>query len=355
MASLLVTGLGGLVTGDWTNPLRSASSIYCEDGVVQEIDGKRTEADTVVDARGLLAVPGLVDSHSHPTFGDFAPSQNSVGWLSAYLHGGSTTLISSGESQVPGFPTNPTDARLCKYLAILIKRFWDNIGMKAPRLVAGTLLLVPGLTESDLDEVAEQGIRCAKFLFYPFERNIEEAASYARMCRERGIIVKLHAGGVSGSGHNFPADARVITKVLPDVVAHINGGPIAMTLADMEAVIMGSDTPSPSGIIPRLLWRTIAGVSSTTDIPPEVAVCMATGNTAKAHRLDVGFIQEGSTADFLLVGTVKGSSGADVLDALTIGDIPGISCVVVGGELVVEGRSRITPPPQTLAVVERRS
>ena len=111
MASLLVTGLGGLVTGDWTNPLRSASSIYCEVGVVREIDSKRTGADTVVDARGLLAVPGLVDSHSHPAFGDFAPAQNSVGWLSAYLHGGSTTLISAGESQVPGFPTNPPDPR----------------------------------------------------------------------------------------------------------------------------------------------------------------------------------------------------------------------------------------------------
>lgn len=390
MTSLLVKGLSGLVTGDRARPLESTTSIYCEDGVIREMRTTRNTADTVVDARGLLAVPGLVDTHFHPTFGDFHPAQNSVGWVSAYLHGGSTTLISAGESQVQGFPLNPPDPLLCKYLAILIKRCWQNLGLKAPRLTAGTLLLVPGLKEADFDEVAQQGVRCAKFLFYPYERNIQEARAYARSCRERGIIVKLHSGGVSGSGFNFPAGWQVIKEVLPDVVAHINGGPIPMPQKDMEAivkdskcylevclqgslrrmvelieivvkegaedrVIIGSDTPSPSGVIPRLMWRTVAALASLTAIPPEVAISMASGNGAKAHGLEVGILQEGRPADLLLVGTVEGSSGANVLDGLRQGEIPGLSCVIVGGEIVVEGRSRITPPPKTLAAIEKRA
>ena len=40
-------------------------------------------------------------------------------------------------------------------------------------------------------------------------------------------------------------------------------------------------------------------------------------------------------------------------EALNEGDIPGISCVIVGGELVVADRSEQTPPPETLAVVEK--
>ena len=376
------------MTGDWKRPLGGAASIYIEDGFILEIDSPRTDADTIINARGLMATPGLVDTHVHPTFGDFTPTVNSVGWMAAYLHGGVTSLVSAGELHVPGLPLDPPDARLFKYLAVLAKRCADNLPQKAPRLFAGTLLLAPGLTEADFDEIAQEGIRCVKFIFYPYGENGDEAQRYVGWCRERGIVVKIHSGGVSRSGVSRPAGARVVQELLPDVVGHIAGGPIPMPLEEMEIVvketdcyleiatggsfrraielmemvlregaeervILGTDTPSGTGVTPRGMLRNVALLASMGGVSAEVALCMATGNGARAHRLEGGFIQEGKPADLILMGKISGSVGRDVLEALNEGDIPGISCVIVGGELVVADRSEQTPPPETLAVVEK--
>jgi enamidase len=64
-------------------------------------------------------------------------------------------------------------------------------------------------------------------------------------------------------------------------------------------------------------------------------------------------LQEGKPADLVLIGRIQGSEGKDGLDGLTIGDIPGISFVIVNGEIVVRDRSEQTPPPETLAVIEK--
>ena len=386
MSSLLLTNLGAVVTGDWERPLRQAQSIYIEDGVFREFDPSRDDADTIIDARGLIAVPGLIDTHVHPTFGDFTPVQNSVGWTTAYLHGGVTSMVSAGELHVPGLPLDPPDARLFKYLAILAKRCADNLEQKAPQLYAGTLLLAPGLAEADFDELARDGVGNAKFILYPYGENGDEAHQYVRWCHERDIVVKIHSGGVSRSGFSRPAGARVIKDLLPDVIGHINGGPIPMPLDEMDAVvketecylevatagsplravemmemvlregaqarvIVGTDTPSGTGVTPRGMLRNVALLASVGGVAPEVAWCMATGNAARAHRLDAGFIEEGKPADVLLIGSISGSVGTDALDGLKVGDIPGISFVIIGGQMVVKGRSQQTPPPETLAVI----
>src|SRR3990172_4761110 len=79
MPSVLIKNIGALVTGDLKSPLRHADSIYVEDGIIRAIgNGMSQRADVVIDARGITATPGLVDSHSHPTFGDFTPAQNAL-------------------------------------------------------------------------------------------------------------------------------------------------------------------------------------------------------------------------------------------------------------------------------------
>jgi enamidase len=388
MSSLLITNLSAVVTGDWRQPLRQVSSIYIEDGRIHDIPSSRTDADTIIDARGLLAVPGLIDAHVHPTFGDYTPTQNSVGWLTAYLHGGVTSLVSAGELHVPGLPLDRPDAGLFKYLAVLAKRCADNLPQRAPRLYAGTLLLSPGLREADFDEIAREGIGCVKFIFYPYGEHGDEANRYVRWSKERGIVVKIHSGGVSRSGVSRPAGFEVIKEIQPDVAGHITGGPIPMPLEEMEAVvkqtdctleiatagsfrrtvelmqmvvqrgeqervILGTDTPSGTGVTPRAMLRNVALLASLCGVSPEVAWCMGSGNAAKAHRLAGGFLQEGKPADLLLIGTITGSAGKDALDGLVLGDIPGISSVIVGGQIVVRSRSEQTPPPETLAVIEK--
>ena len=65
------------------------------------------ECDVVIDADGAVAIPGLIDSHVHITFGDYTPRQKTVGFLESYIHGGTTTSISASEVHVPGRPKDP--------------------------------------------------------------------------------------------------------------------------------------------------------------------------------------------------------------------------------------------------------
>ena len=118
-------------------------------------------------------------------------------------------------------------------------------------------------------------------------------------------------------------------------------------------VILGTDTPSGTGVTPRAMLRNVALLASLGGVTPEVALCMATGNAGVAHRLEVGFLTEGKPADLLLMGRIEGSVGSDALSGLSIGDIPGISTVVVGGRVVAAGRSEQTPPPAVRATIEK--
>src|SRR5262245_14219065 len=237
VGSLLIRNLARVATGDLAAPLAEATSLYCEDGLIREVGSGRTTADVVLDGNGLLAAPGLVDAHSHPSFGDFTFTVQSVGWLRAYLHGGVTTLVSAGELHLPGLPLTPPDPQVFKLLALLGRRTWAARLPEAPRVVAGTLLAAPGLAEADFDAVAAAGTRVVKFLFYPWTGQWEEARRYVAWSHERGMVAKLHSGGVSRSGVSEPAGADVVEHLAPDVCGHINGGPIPMSRADLERVV----------------------------------------------------------------------------------------------------------------------
>ncbi len=43
--------------------------------------GAVESADVVIDAGRMTAIPGLIDSHVHITFGDYTPRQRTVGYL----------------------------------------------------------------------------------------------------------------------------------------------------------------------------------------------------------------------------------------------------------------------------------
>jgi enamidase len=106
--SILIRNLGAVVTGELSSPLADGDAVYIEDGVIREVGSDRGDAETIVDAGGLTLTPGLVDGHSHPGFGDFSPTQNSVGWMHAYLHAGVTTIISAGRAASAGSPAGST-------------------------------------------------------------------------------------------------------------------------------------------------------------------------------------------------------------------------------------------------------
>lgn len=388
MKSMLIHHIGTLVTGDLREPLSSAQAIYIEEGLFAEIGTSRTDADVIINANGLMVAPGLIDGHVHPTIGDFSAAQNSTSWVTHYLHGGVTRMVSAGELHFPGLPFDKPDPELYKGLARLTKNCYDRERPSRVKIDAGTLLLAPGLKEADFDEMAALGSKCVKFIFYPYGKIPGEDERYVRWASERGLVVKIHSGGVSRSGVSVPAGADLILRLKPHVVGHINGGPIPMSLSDMDRLVeesdcwleivyagnvkatlhvtrkvmernalhrlcLGTDTPSGTGITPRGMLRTIALLASLGGVQPEDAICLATGNVARAHHLESGTIGPGKPADLIIAGRIQGSQARNELEVLRIGDLLGISMVVIDGRIVVRERSLQTPPPEKRAFIEK--
>ena len=103
-----LVNIGTIVSGDLNAPFAKGDTIITDGDrivVVGTASAREVEAcDVVIDADRTTAIPGLIDSHVHITFGDFTPRQQTVGYLESYVHGGVTTAISASEVHVPGRP-----------------------------------------------------------------------------------------------------------------------------------------------------------------------------------------------------------------------------------------------------------
>ena len=113
----------------------------------------------------------------------------------------------------------------------------------------------------------------------------------------------------------------------------------------MDRVVVGSDTPTGTGVMPLGVVKTVTELSSLGGLPAATAICLATGNNAKAWELSSGIISPGRDADLLIADAPNGSTQDDLVTAIEIGDVPGIGIVIIDGEVRVM-RSRNTPPPR---------
>jgi enamidase len=200
-----------------------------------------------------------------------------------------------------------------------------------------------------------------------------------RWAQKHGMKVMIHMGGASVPGSNA-IDAQIALAIRPDVAVHINGGPTAPSLPDIERLIVesdmsleivqcgniaiipgimgliikhnalgrliiGTDMPSGTGVIPLGILRTISNVSALGGLAPEQAIALATGNTARVYDLPAGRIEVGLEADVIIIDAPRGSQAQDALEALRIGDTPAVAAAFVDGEVKVFP-SRNTPPPQ---------
>ncbi len=84
-------------------------------------------------------------------------------------------------------------------------------------------------------------------------------------------------------------------------------------------------------------------LSSLAGVSAEVAVCFATGNTARIRNLDCGLMEPGRAATFVMIDKAQHSPGKTVLESIQRGDLPGIGMVIIDG-MVSAQRSRNTPP-----------
>jgi enamidase len=384
-----IVNLGQIVSGDWHHPFVAGDAIMIEGDRIKavgtasaaEVEG----ADAVIDAGGMTAVPGLIDSHVHITFGDYTPRQRTVGYLESYLHGGVTTAISASEVHVPGRPRDPEGV---KALAVAAQRCFADYRPGGMRVIAGSVILEPGLKPADFEELAQKGVRLAKAGFGAVKTSYDYVPLVAD-AKAAGLLTTCHTGGSSIPGSGAITGDHLLA-MRPHVSFHINGGPTAMPDADFERVIresdmalqvctagnlrttllcarlaaqhgafdrfiIATDTPTGSGVMPLGMLYTIAHLASLTEMPPEHFLCAATGSNANVYGLDSGFLKPGRAADIVLVDAPEGGTQSTALAAIKNGDIAAIGAVVTAGVPRFVGRSRNTPATTRRARVARSS
>lgn len=124
----------------------------------------------------------------------------------------------------------------------------------------------------------------------------------------------------------------------------------SMELGQPERIILGTDSPAGSGVQPLGILRVIAMLSSIGEVDAATVFCFATGNTARMRDLDCGLIEPGRAADFVILDKAQHSAGETMLDSVRLGDLPGVSMVIIDGVIRCR-RSRNTPPAETMAEV----
>ena len=379
----LIRNLGAIASGDIGAPFADGDQILIEDGRIAAV-GRALAADgevgQVIDAHGSTAIPGLIDSHAHPVFGDFTPRQRTIDFIESGLHGGVTTVMSAGEVHLPG---RPKDVVGLKALAIVAAKSYQNLRPAGVKVHAGAPILELGLEEHDFAEMAVAGVGLVGEIGLGSVKTGAQAAPMVAWAKAHGMIVTFHTGGPSIAG-STAIGADEVLEARPHIVGHVNGGTTAMNDDDIERlvatdmaieivqcgngraalhaartaeaiggldrVILGNDAPSGTGVIPLGILRTMAHLAALGGIAPEMAIALATGNTARVHGLDVGVIEPGRAADVCLVDAPIGSAASTALEALAIGDLPGISMVLVDGKVML-GRSRNTAPAARAAEI----
>ena len=377
-ARLVIHNIGLLLSGDIGSPILDADTVVAVNGKITAV-GKAKDLDTAsatirIDAKGTTLAPGLIDSHVHPVAGDWTPRQNQIGWIDSYLHGGVTTMISAGEVHTPG---RPKDVVGLKAMAIFAQRAFSAFRPGGVRIHAGAPVIEHGMVEEDFTDLAAAGVTMLGEVGLGSVKDGATARQMVAWARKYGIQSTIHTGGPSIPGSSL-IDKDIVLAADADVIGHINGGHTALPddqivalcekspraleivhngnekaalltlrtareLKRLDRVILGTDSPAGSGVQPLGILRMISMLSSLAGVSAEVAVCFATGNTARIRNLDCGLIERGRVATFVMIDKAQHSPGKTVLESIQRGDLPGIGMVIIDG-MVSAQRSRNTPP-----------
>ena len=379
---LVIKNIGQILSGKIEEPIFEGDCLIAIDGKISEWGKEKDldieETDTLVDAHGVTLAPGLIDSHIHPVVGDYTPRQQQLHWIDSTLHGGVTTMISAGEVHMPG---RPKDVVGLKAMAIASQRWYENFRPSGVKVHAGAPVIEHGMEEHDFKDLADAGVKLLGEVGLGTVKDGKTAHQMVEWARKYGIQSTIHTGGPSIPGSGL-IDADMVLETGTDVVGHINGGHSALPddqiiclcesckaaleivhngneraalltlntareLDKLDQVILGTDGPAGSGVQPLGIMRMVAMLSSLGNVPAEVAFCFANGNTARQRDLDVGLIEKGKSADFVLMDQAQHAPGKNLLESVQLGNLPGVGMTIIDG-VVRSQRSRNTTPAQRL-------
>ena len=381
--TLEIRNLSGMVTGRLAEEMLEPEVIRIEDGLIAGFE-PGPEPDQVLDAGGAVVSPGLIDSHSHVVFGDWTPRQSALGWIESSMHGGVTMMMSASEVHLPG---RPRDREGVKALAVTAQRAFDTFRPGGVKVLAGSVIMEPNLEPEDFAELREKGVWLAKVGFGDFNPQAD-AAPLVRAAQEAGFVVMNHTGGAS-IPDSSPVTIEDVLALGCDIIGHANGGTTALADEDLprlfeapgviqlvqagnlrssieiieraydmdliEKLVIATDTPTGTGVMPLGMIKTVCELSSLAGLRATDALALATGNNAAVLRRPEGILEEGRPADLFCMFAPLGSSCDTPLEAIQFGDIPGIAAVMIDGE-VRALRSRNTPAPDgECRLIERGS
>jgi imidazolonepropionase len=355
MASLLVTGIGQLVSWDDEQPVREKAALVVEHGRVAWVGSAAVTpvADERIDVDGATVIPGFVDSHTHLVFGgDRAEEFEARLTGKPYAAGGIRTTVAATRA----LPTPQLRVRATRLAAEALRSGTTTLEIKSGygltvedelRLleVAATLTrhrtflgahVVPEGTDAAayaelvrgpmLDACA--GVATAIDAFCEdgaFDE--EQCASILRAGAARGLAVHVHANQLRpGPGVQLAASLGALSA---DHCTHLTDEDVtALRDAAVVAVLVPAaefSTRSPYAPARRLLEAgvTVAlatdcnpGTSFTTSMPfvialacrelgmtPLEALRAATvGGAAALAQRDVGHLRVGASADLVVLG-----------------------------------------------------
>ncbi|MDE2759159.1 MAG: amidohydrolase family protein [Paracoccaceae bacterium] len=379
---LVIKNIGMILSGKLEQPILDGDCIVCIDGKISAIgyekDLNTDKPDQVINANGVTISPGLIDSHIHPVVGDYTPRQQQLHWIDSTLNGGVTTLISAGEVHMPG---RPKDIVGLKAMAIAAQRWYENFRPSGVKVLAGAPVIEHGMEEEDFKQLSDAGVKLLGEVGLGSVKDGPTAKKMVQWARKYGMQSTIHTGGPSIPGSGL-IDKDVVLEADTDVIGHINGGHSALPddqivclcescqrsleivhngneraailtlntareLDQLDRIILGTDGPAGSGVQPLGILRMIALLSSFGNIPAEIAFCFGTGNTSRNRNLDVGLMEVGYCADFVLMDQAQHSPGDNILASVEQGNLPGVGMTIIDG-IVRSQRSRNTPPAKKL-------
>lgn len=366
---VVVENCGAIVTGTLDRPIYGGDAILAVDGKIAAIGARAAlpvPADvTVVDARGQIAIPGLIDSHIHPVIGDWTPRMSAFGWLASYVQAGVTTSLSQGSWALGGYPE---DARGMVAFGITLARTFAAFRPGGMKVHGAAVSLVEDFQESDFELLAREGVWLIAEIG---SRSIVEprlVSHLLEIAHAYGFVSRVHFGPEAVPG-TYTVTAAMAAVMGAHIASHANGGPTgpprsdldylldrmdcylelsypgnhsallylaerARDLGRLDRLICGSDTPTGAGIQPRAILQTVGLLATFADVPAPEAIAVATGNTARAYGLDTGQLEVGRAADVLLIDAPRSSVADNGLEALRVGDVPSIGLVMIDGEIV---------------------
>ncbi len=377
-SSILIVNCGRVVSGDLNMPLIEADSIAIRDGRIAAI-GKRSDLaaqqfETEIDAMGLDAIPGLIDPHIHPIFGDWMPRFNAHGWMAHYAQAGVTTAISQGAVYLEGYPK---DRLGMVSLTIALKRSYDRFRPGGMKVRGAAPSLIEELTEEDFSLLASEGITHIAEIGVNSTVDPPRVREMLRVAHRLGFRSCVHFGPRStDASHHVTAEMALAFGA--HIAVHVNGGPTSPPLDEVcrlidesdcflelcytgnlklavdiarralasgasARLILGTDSPTGAGITPRGILRMINLVSAFCDLPAPQAIALGTGNTARAYDLDCGILETGRAADILLIDAPRDSRHAGGLEAFEGGDVPSIGMLMIDGQIVSWQTSNTLP------------